>query len=68
MATPEKVFPTQFTEKTTPIAGDKIPVADGEDTGKLKWIDYEIIADIESASETHIARTDNPHTVTKAQV
>lgn len=68
MATPEKIFPSQFTEKTTPTTWDVFPIADNADWDKLKWVNYSVIETGQTASTNHIANTSNPHSVTKAQV
>ncbi len=73
-----KIFHTWFVEKVAPVWADKIMLSDSEATNQTKFTDIAnlpvstptstAIWVVQSDINAHEARTDNPHSVTKAQV
>ncbi len=35
-----RIFPSEFTEKSTPVSADKLMIADSADNGYIKWINF----------------------------
>lgn len=74
----DKIFHTWFVEKVAPVWADKIMLSDSEATNQTKFTDIAnlpvstptstAIWVVQSDINAHEARTDNPHSVTKAQV
>lgn len=72
----ENKTPTEFTEDLTQIerldaviGGDEgIPNIPNKQLGERTWWLYNVLIALKSSVETFFSRTDNPHSVTKAQV
>ncbi len=74
----DKIFHTWFVEKASPVWADKIMISDSEAMNQTKFTDIAnlpistatstAIGVVQSDIDTHEARTDNPHSVTKSQV